>query len=126
MEVHIPSSLENLSFARSMVRTYLQNHRIEEGDTVQLLSVVDELATNAIEHAYQNQQGEVIINIQKEGNKIKIFVEDHGVGYDDRKGSKEEGGIGLILARKLVDMFEIVRKEQGTVFKIEKEVREAI
>lgn len=126
MEVHIPSSLENLSVVRAMIRTYLKNHHIEEGDAVQLLSVVDELATNAIEHAYHNKQGEVIIHIEKIGTKVKIFVEDHGSGYDARKISKEEGGIGLVLARKLVDMLEIIKKEQGTVFKIEKEVREAI
>lgn len=126
VEVHIPSSLENLSVVRAMIRTYLQNHHIAEGDVVQLLSVVDELATNAIEHAYQNQLGEVIINIEKEGSKIRLFVEDSGAGYDDKKVSKEEGGIGLILARKLVDIFEIIKKEQGTVFRIEKEVKEVI
>ncbi len=126
VEVHIPSSLENLSVVRAMIRVYLQNHHIVEGDIVQLLSVVDELATNAIEHAYQNQLGEVIINIEKEGSKIRLFVEDNGLGYNDKKASKEEGGMGLILARKLVDILEIVRKEQGTVFRIEKEVREVI
>ena len=109
-----------------MIRTYLQNHHIAEGDVVQLLSVVDELATNAIEHAYQNKLGEVIINIEKDGSKVRLFVEDSGSGYDDKKVSKEEGGIGLILARKLVDIFEIIKKEQGTVFRIEKEVREAM
>ena len=126
VEVHIPSSLENLSVVRAMIRTYLQNHHIAEGDVVQLLSVVDELATNAIEHAYQNKLGEVIINIEKDGSKVRLFVEDSGSGYDDKKVSKEEGGIGLILARKLVDILKNKKKEQGTVFRIEKEVREAI
>lgn len=126
MEVHIPSTLENLSVVRAMVRTYLKNHKIAEEDIVHLISVVDELATNAIEHAYQDCLGEVIINIYKEEGKIYLFVEDYGTGYDNTKESKEEGGLGLVLAQKMVDLFEIIKKERGTVFKIEKRVREAI
>lgn len=35
-----------------MIRIYLKAHKVDETDEVQLLSIVDELATNAIEHGY--------------------------------------------------------------------------
>lgn len=56
-----------------MIRAYLQNHHCR-GRCSAALSVVDELVTDAIEHAYQNQLGEVVINIEKEGSKDPIYL----------------------------------------------------
>jgi len=36
-------------------------------------------------------------------------VEDFGKGYDESLDSKEDGGFGLSIARKLVDVFKIER-----------------
>ena len=43
---------------------------------------------------------------------IFLTVEDFGKGYDEKLDSKEDGGFGLSIARKLVDVFEI---EKGTL-----------
>ena len=42
-----------------MVRVYLREHHISELDEIQILSVVDELATNAVKHAYSYNEGEI-------------------------------------------------------------------
>ena len=104
IKIFIPSFLSSLSTVRAMVRVYLREHRISELDEIQLLSVVDELTTNAVEHAY------------------RYF----GKGYDEKLDSKEDGGFGLSIARKLVDVFEIEKKTKGTVFKVEKRIKEAV
>ena len=106
-----------------MVRVYLREHNIGELDEIQILSVVDELATNAVEHAYSYNEGEieVVLNFYKE--TIFLTVEDFGKGYDENLDSKEDGGFGLSIARKLVDDFKIEKKEKGTIFRVEKKLR---
>lgn len=127
IKIFIPSSLENLSVLRAMVRVYLQTHKVNSTDEVQVLSVVDELATNAIEHAYDyNKKGEIKIELNIFEKTIFLTIEDNGKGYNDTKNSKEDGGFGLFIVKKLVDVFKIEKKKQGTIFKIEKKLKEAI
>ena len=123
IKIFIPSFLGSLSTVRAMVRVYLREHNISELDEVQILSVVDELTTNAIEHAYSYSEGEieVVLNIYKE--TVFLTVEDFGKGYDEGLDSKEDGGFGLSIARKLVDHFRIEKKEKGTIFRVEKKIR---
>ena len=123
VKIFIPSFLSSLSTVRAMVRVYLREHNIGELDEIQILSVVDELATNAVEHAYSYNEGEieVVLNFYKE--TIFLTVEDFGKGYDENLDSKEDGGFGLSIARKLVDDFKIEKKEKGTIFRVEKKLR---
>ena len=123
IKIFIPSFLGSLSTVRAMVRVYLREHHISELDEIQILSVVDELTTNAIEHAYSYNEGEieVVLNIYKE--TVFLTVEDFGKGYDEGLDSKEDGGFGLSIARKLVDDFKIEKKEKGTIFRVEKKIR---
>jgi len=122
----IPSSLENLSLIRALVKTYLEVQHINEKDIFQLLSVVDELSTNVVEHGYKYKPGDIILEIQKSNDIIQLIVEDNGIGFDEEKLSKEEGGMGLYIARTIADNFKIEKKLNGTLFKIEKRIKEAV
>lgn len=127
VKLAMSSYLENLSVIRAMVRIYLKEHKISETDEVQLLSVLDELATNAIEHGYgYSERGEIKIVLNIFDKTVFLTVEDDGKGYDENLDSKEDGGFGLFIVKKLVDVFQIKRKTKGTIFKIEKRLREAV
>lgn len=123
IKIFIPSFLSSLSTVRAMVRVYLREHHISELDEIQILSVVDELTTNAVEHAYNNDKGEIEIVLNFYKKTIFLTVEDFGKGYDESLDSKEDGGFGLSIARKLVDDFKIEKKEKGTIFRVEKKLR---
>ncbi|MDO4589208.1 MAG: ATP-binding protein [Fusobacterium sp.] len=126
IKMTIPSSLENLSLIRALVKTYLELQHINEKDVFQLLSVVDELSTNVVEHGYKYKPGDIILEIQRSNDVIQLVVEDNGVGFDEEKISKEEGGMGLYIARAIADNFKIEKKLNGTLFKIEKKIKEVI
>lgn len=126
IRMSIPSSLENLSLIRALVKTYLEVQHINEKDIFQLLSVVDELSTNVVEHGYKYKPGDIILEIQKSNDIIQLIVEDNGIGFDEEKLSKEEGGMGLYIARAIADNFKIEKKINGTLFKIEKRIKEAV
>lgn len=125
VKITVPSSLENLSLIRAMVKTYLELQQVSQRDIVQILSIVDELSTNVVEHGYQYKAGDIILEIQKSNDIIRLVVEDNGVGFDERKLSKEEGGMGLFIARTIADDFKIEKKLNGTLFKVQKKVKEA-
>jgi len=124
IKIIVPSSLKNLSLIRALVKTYLIAESISKKDTLRLLTVIDELATNAIEHGYDYKEGDISIYMTKDGDFIKITVEDFGAGFNNLKKSKSEGGMGLDIVRGLVDSLEINKKEVGTEFKILKKVEE--
>lgn len=126
IKMTIPSSLENLSLIRALVKTYLELQHINEKDVFQLLSVVDELSTNVVEHGYKYKPGDIILEIQRSNDVIQLVVEDNGVGFDEEKLSKEEGGMGLYIAGAIADNFKIEKKLNGTLFKIEKKIKEVI
>ena len=99
IKMTIPSSLENLSLIRALVKTYLELQHINEKDVFQLLSVVDELSTNVVEHGYKYKPGDIILEIQRSNDVIQLVVEDNGVGFDEEKLSKEEGGNGAVYSK---------------------------
>lgn len=126
IKIFIPSYLSCLAVVRAMIRTYLKEHNVNKTDEVQAISVVDELATNAIEHAYGYQNGEIKIILNIYNETLFLVIEDFGKGFNEESVSKEDGGVGLTIAKKLVDVFKIEKKEKGTIFKIEKKIKEAI
>jgi serine/threonine-protein kinase RsbW len=126
IKLTVPSSLKNISLIRAMIKAYLEHEHIAETDSFQLLTVVDELSTNVVEHGYKYNMGNIIISIIKNNDVISLTVEDNGVGFDDSKLSKEDGGLGLQIARNIADSFIIEKKENGTIFKLVKKIQEVL
>ncbi len=124
IKIIVPSSLKNLALIRALVKTYLISESVTKADILKLLAVIDELATNAVEHGYEYRSGEIFIFMEKDNDTMKITVEDFGVGYNQRKKSKLEGGMGLNIVKGIVDSFEIEKKDVGTKIEILKKVKE--
>lgn len=124
IKLYVPSSLKNLSIIRMMTKAYLEFQRVEQQDILKILSIVDELATNVVEHGYEYKSGDIIIELQKNDDIIHLVVEDNGVGFNSEKESKEEGGMGIFLAKSLADDFKIEKKINGTKIKVEKRIKE--
>ncbi len=115
----VPSSLRVLSLVRSTVKGYLEIERVKESDISLLLSVVDELATNAVEHGYDyNEKSSLIVKVTKEEDRVIVEVEDFGVGFQGEGNSKKEGGMGLSIVRKIVDGLEMVKKDKGLMIRV--------
>ena len=115
----VPASLRLLSLVRNTIKNYLEIEKIDNSDISKLLSVVDELATNAIEHGYNYDENDtLIVKVIKESTKIVIEVEDFGSGFQGEGNSKEEGGMGLNIVRKIVDGIDMVKKDKGLMIRV--------
>jgi serine/threonine-protein kinase RsbW len=115
----VPASLRLMSLIRSTIKNYLEIEKVSNSEISKLLSVVDELATNAVEHGYDyDEKDMLVIRVIKETTKIVIEVEDFGIGFQGEGNSKEEGGMGLNIVRKIVDGIDMVKKDRGLMIRV--------
>lgn len=129
IELELSSLYQNLGIIRRIVRNYLELEELSKLDEVQIISVIDELATNVVEHAYNggSEDGSIKISIKHLNNKVEISVEDFGMGFDEgKKPSKEEGGLGLNIVKGASESFKCIKKEVGTKIEVIKKVNKEV
>lgn len=125
VKIELLGTLENLRLIRNLTRSFLENFKIKEREILVLLTVVDELATNVVEHAYNYKEKSLSLYLKRSGDEVELIVEDYGKEHDPKKKSKSEGGMGLKIVKGLVDKLEIIKSQKGKQFKIKKKVQEA-
>lgn len=137
MEIKIDARLENVSTIRLAVTTFASNLNITVDEIVDIKTAVSEAVTNAIEHGYDNKEGNIIIvkcNLNFEDESIEIVIKDFGVGIEDialamtpeytSKPEEEHAGMGFTIMESFMD--EIVvdsTKNEGTEVKLFKKLK---
>lgn len=137
MEIKIDARLENVSTIRLAVTTFASNLNITVDEIVDIKTAVSEAVTNAIEHGYDNKEGNIIIvkcNLNFEDESIEIVIKDFGVGIEDialamtpeytSKPEEEHAGMGFTIMESFMN--EIVvdsTKNEGTEVKLFKKLK---
>ncbi len=85
--------------------------------------VINELISNALKHAFPNQQvGKISIALHNAGNSIEMTIRDNGIGLPDNLDWRNTDSLGLSLVHDLVtEQLEgdiTLERDRGTVFKI--------
>ncbi|MFI4996309.1 MAG: sensor histidine kinase, partial [Hyphomicrobiales bacterium] len=85
--------------------------------------LVNELATNAIKHAFPDGIGRIVLSVEQAGDQIELTVADNGVGMKDEKIAKIPQRRGsdyvAIFARQLGGTIAASRPEgAGTTVRI--------
>ncbi|WP_442943265.1 PAS domain S-box protein [Nostoc sp.] len=85
--------------------------------------VINELISNALKHAFPNQQaGTISIALRNVGNSIEMTIRDNGIGLPDNLDWRNTDSLGLSLVHDLVtEQLEgniTLERNHGTVFKI--------
>jgi len=99
-------ALHSLAEPRSILISMEAAHNIHgltSNQIATLALVVNELATNAIKHAFEeNKAGHVSISVRRsDGREVIIIVDDDGLPFPEPTRSKD-GGMGLALVKRLV------------------------
>ncbi|MEH2201779.1 PAS domain S-box protein [Nostoc sp.] len=86
--------------------------------------VINELISNALKHAFPNQQaGKISIALRNIGNNIEMTIRDNGIGLPDNLDWRNTDSLGLSLVYDLVtEQLEgdiTLERNRGTVFKIQ-------
>jgi serine/threonine-protein kinase RsbW len=117
----VPSSTENLVLIRGFVSAVGAQAGLDEADVGRLEQAVDEACANAIEHAYQNDESQVVVvRVTFDRETLHVVVEDTGRGFDPASvrpeplerlvANRRSGGLGMRLIESVMDevRYEVV------------------
>ncbi len=132
------SSIDFHDYITNLVQNLVHSYQLFTGktklnldiDKVQLILdqaipcglILNELVSNSLKYAYpEGTGGEIQIEIKEESGKIKIRVEDFGLGLPEGFKIEESDSLGLGLVDTLVDQIDgelILKTENGTKYLI--------
>ena len=115
----------NEGFARMAVMAFMadMNPTLEQLEDVK--TAVSEAVTNAIIHGYRDEEKQVEMICDREGETLKIQIIDHGVGIENveealqpfftTKPEMERSGMGFAFMDAFMDELEVFSKpNEGT------------
>jgi serine/threonine-protein kinase RsbW len=113
MILRVTAELNNLEVIRHFIEENSQALQSDPNTIYDLVQAVDECATNIIEHGYHEQPGPIEIEIERRGETITIRLRDQAPLFDPTQvpppdltlplEQREPGGLGIYLARQMVD-----------------------
>lgn len=114
----VPGRLASLSLIRNYARAAAAEAGLDKKRTYRLELAVDEIATNIVNHGYQEAglTGDVVARATIDAAALTIALEDTAVPFDPRRLTRPEqidlplaerpiGGLGVFLAIENVDEF---------------------
>ncbi|MDQ0340457.1 serine/threonine-protein kinase RsbW [Caldalkalibacillus uzonensis] len=135
VELNIPAKPEYVGVVRLLISGLASRLGFSFDEIEDMKVAVAEACTNAVTHAYQEQEGTIQVKCLSYPNRLEIMVIDHGQSFDINRIKRHsgpinqetdiqklyEGGLGLYLIETLMDRVEIQSKDgimiQMTKFK---------
>ncbi|OGD21458.1 MAG: hypothetical protein A2Y69_00910 [Candidatus Aminicenantes bacterium RBG_13_59_9] len=121
----IESELRELDRVRSFLKTNLAGLDLNEEEVYKVELSLVEMCSNIMRYAYPNKKGDIVISAWHKAGKFYLEVRDSGVPFDPRQVKKptleemisreQMGGLGIFLARKLMDGFLYRREDDQNV-----------
>lgn len=130
IEMKVPAKAQYIGVARLAISGLASRLGFTFDEIEDLKIASSEAVTNAVQHAYEDEEGEVIIGCALFEDKIEIMIADHGKSFDFEETKKQvgpyneteevkflrEGGLGLYLMETLMDEVKVHHKEGVTIF----------
>jgi len=133
--LRVPSDLGEVEKIRTFLRKNLKGLKISDKEYYQIELSLLEICINIIRYAYPQEKGEIMLKTWQSEGKVFLEIRDNGIPFDPRKRkapdlkeiirSKEKGGLGIFLSRKLMDGFDYKREEDKNILTMYKELKEA-
>lgn len=135
MELSFDAYSENEGFARVAVAAFLAPIDPTLDEIADVKTAVSEAVTNSIIHGYRKKSGKVLVRCKREGRRIVLEVEDHGVGIADvqkamepfftTRSKEERSGMGFAFMEAFMDGIEVISQVgSGTLVRMEKTFEE--
>lgn len=130
MEIVFKSELESIANIRAMVAALISSKNQTISFINEVKTIVSEAVTNAIIHAYgENDDKDIKLRISDDSEGIYFEIEDYGVGIENiakarevlfsTMKSKDRSGLGFTIMELFSTKFDVVSKPgEGTLLKI--------
>src|SRR5262247_527926 len=133
MELEVRNRLEDLALLERGLARFAEAHALPARELQTLNLVLDEIVTNLIEHAYDDEAEHAIrIRVALAGGELRIEVEDDGRPFDPLAAPAPElgteprerpiGGLGLHFVRRSVDALEHCRVGGRNLLRLRKRI----
>ncbi|MDH7513418.1 MAG: ATP-binding protein [Clostridiales bacterium] len=129
----VQSTLSELEKIRSFLRAYLEGWDISEEDFFRIELALVEMCTNIVRYGYPGGNGDIQVKAWHEDERFYLEIRDSGVPFDPSRIRKPNlknlanqermGGLGIFLARKLMDGFAYRRENNQNILTMYKKVR---
>lgn len=136
IKIESKSRIENIAAIRVGITSFLSTLNIHFDELMDIKTALSEAVTNAIDHAYEEEQDEKIIveAYIYDYEKIKIKIVDFGKGIEDvslamtpaytSKPESEHAGMGFTIMESFMDEVIIDSKiNEGTTITLTKIIR---
>jgi serine/threonine-protein kinase RsbW len=122
-EISIPSNLNCLKIVRKFIRKSIPKNKFKKMTLEKIVLAIDEACANVIEHSYEmDDSKKFTLSLNNDRKKIKIVIEDKGVGIKDSSVAKKpdlvsyinkskEGGLGRYMIENIMDEVSYKREE---------------
>lgn len=120
MQLKFLSKSENEVFARNVVAAFALPLNPTLSEISDVKTAVSEAVTNAIVHAYSNEEGWIIIDCTIDGESLHITVSDSGKGIADIEQAlmpffttlpgEERSGMGFTIMQTFMSAFSVESK----------------
>jgi len=121
--LRIQATVEDLATVRQFVRAQAERAGADLGVVPDIVQAVDEFVTNSILHGYRGGGGPVEVEVDKLGTSLVVRLRDQAPQFDptqlpspDTTASLDKralGGMGVFLARDLMDSVTYQRTKEG-------------
>ena len=131
IEIRVPAKAQYVGVARLTISGLASRLGFTYDDIEDLKIASSEAITNAVQHAYKEEEenGEVVVGCALFKDKIEIMIADHGKSFDFEETKKHvgpynakeevkflrEGGLGLYSMETLMDEVKVYHEKGVTV-----------
>lgn len=117
MKIIFESDSRNEAFARTVIAAYVTRLNPTLEELADIKTAVSEAVTNSIIHGYGGRDGEIEMECSITGNRVKVIVQDYGIGIADieqameplytTKPEWERSGMGFAFMEAFMDDLEV-------------------
>jgi len=128
----VAAKLSEVDNVRQFLKESLRGIDISEEDFFKIELALVEMCVNVIRYGYPDGGGEISIEIREGQKKVIIEVGDSGIPFDPRDvpkpdlegmiAAREKGGLGIYLARELMDEFRYRREDGKNILTMVKKI----
>lgn len=128
--LQVKSELREIDRIRKFLRRFLRDLDLSEEDIYKVELSVVEMCTNIVRYAYPESRGGIVIRAWLADARLHLELRDKGVAFDPRTvkrpslremlSGERMGGLGIFLARRLMDGFDYRREDGQNVLTMSK------
>lgn len=107
LRLRVPASQDSLPLVRQALRSLGETVDADLDALEDAELAVTEAMANAVEHAYEDGEGEVRVTLDPRGSDLTVVVSDDGQGIPEDVQRREGRGFGLSMIRGIAENVEV-------------------